>query len=303
MEILPVGRMKSRMPGWHRHEALWGLLFVAPAVIYFSVFWIYPLLHAFWTSFTIWDLFSPPKFVGIQNYLALLEDREFHQAAKVTLYYALGTVLPIPILSLGLALLLNRGFRGRNLFSAAFLVPAIMSWIAAAIVWKLVYMPNAGLYLLLAEPLGIYEIRWLTSTTLAMPAIIIFAIWKSVGYNMLLFLAGLQSMPEELHEAARVDGANSWQVLFAITLPLLKPTSLFVMVMLLIGAVQVFTPVYVMTRGGPANATRVLPLFLYEEAFSFYKMGSASAVSIVMFVTLLGLTVLQLQLFGGEADD
>ena len=271
-------------------------------MLFFLVFWIYPLVNAFWTSLTDWDLFSPAQYVGLQNYRVLLSAKDFVHSVRVTASYGLGTALPIPVLSLGLALLLTRSFRGRDAFCTAFLIPSIMSWIAASIVWKLVYLPNAGLYLLLAEPLGIHELRWLTSRALAMPAIIIFAIWKSVGYNMVLFLAGLQNLPSELFEAARVDGANAWQILFKITLPLLKPTTLFVMVMLVIGAFHAFTPIYVMTRGGPADATRVLPMFIYEEAFAFYRMGRASAASVLMFLVVLCLTVVQLRVFRTETD-
>jgi len=227
----------------------------------------------------------------------LLGHGDFHQSVKATLYFAIGNAIPVPIISLVLALLVNRKFHGRDFFRTAFFIPAVTSWIAASIVWRLIYMPNAGLYLLFVQPFGVHEIKWLTSREWAMPAIIILSIWKSVGPNMVIFLAGLQNMPEEVFEAARVDGANNWQTLWRITLPLLKPTTLFVMVMLLIGAFQVFTPVYVMTRGGPANVTRVLPMFLYQEGFAFYRMGSASAVSVMMFLAVLTLTVVQLRFF------
>jgi ABC-type sugar transport system permease subunit len=287
-----------RIESLRGHEARWGLLFVAPAAIYFSFFWVYPLLSALYTSFTDWDLFSRPNFVGLMNYARLVRNPNFQQSVRATLYYALGTAIPIPVIALTLALLVNRKFRGRDLFRTAFFIPAVTSWIAASIVWKLIYLPNAGLYLLFVQPFGIHEIKWLTSREWAMPAIIILAIWKSVGPNMVLFLAGLQNLPEEVLEAARVDGANNRQALFHITLPLLKPTTLFVMVMIIIGAFQVFTPVYVMTRGGPANITRVLPMFLYQEGFVFYRMGSASAVSVMMFLAVLGLTVIQLKFFG-----
>jgi len=289
--------------GWslRNRKSTWGLLFVAPAVAFFTVFWVYPLINAVYTSLTDWDLFSPANFVGLRNYGEILQDSSFHQSVKVTMYYAIGTVLPIPVISLGLALLLNSKIRGRSFFTTAFFIPAIVSWIAASIVWTLIYMPNAGLYLLFVQPFGVHEIHWLTSRQWAMPAVIIFAVWKSVGGNMILFLAGLQNLPQEVLEAAQVDGANSWQSLLHITLPLLKPTTLFVMIMLTIGAFQVFTPIYVMTRGGPADATRVLPMYLYQEAFAFYRMGSASAVSVLMFIVLLAFTVVQLRLFRGGA--
>jgi len=294
------GRFKQSLSG---HEAMWGLLFVVPAALYFSIFWMYPLLNAFGTSFTDWDLFSPANFVGLSNYQELLQDPDFQQSVRATMYYALGTTLTILPISLGLALLLNRKFPGRGFFRTVFFIPAVMSWIAAAIVWKLIYMPNAGLYLLFVQPFGVHEIKWLTSRFWAMPAIIIVAVWKSVGQNMVLFLAGLQNLPEEVFEASLVDGANRRQTLFYITLPLLKPTILFVMIMLVIGAVNTFTPVYVMTRGGPADITRVLSMMLYQEAFAFYRMGKASAMSVLMFLAVMGLTVVQLRLFRGEIYD
>jgi ABC-type sugar transport system permease subunit len=169
--------------------------------------------------------------------------------------------------------------------------------VVASILWTYVYHPTFGLYTLFAKPLGLYPLNWLTTSALAMPALIIFSWWKGVGYYMILFLAGLQNIPEEYYEAAKIDGANSWGQFVHITLPLLRPTTLFVTVVCVIGAFQVFAPALLMTNGGPAGATRVLPLYLYEHAFQFLNMGYASAIAVFMFVVLIILTFIQVRVF------
>lgn len=279
-----------------------GLLFAAPAALYFLVFWIYPLLRAVYISLTDWYLFSEPNFVGLENYSRLAADPYVWQSVKATAYYALGTTCATLLISLVLALLVNGTAHGRGFFTTALYVPAVISWVTAATVWMQIYMPNAGLYRVFLGPVmrlfGVQQIRWLDGRAWAMSAVIVVSVWKSLGANALLFLAGLQSIPEEILEAARVDGASRIQTVFRITLPLLKPTVLFVVVMLVISAFKAFTPIFVMTRGGPAGLTRVLPMYVYEEAFVAFKMGRASAVSVAMFLALLGLTVAQVRFIG-----
>lgn len=287
-----------------RRRAITGLLFVAPAALYFLVFWIYPMLRAVYISLTDWYLLSEPHFIGFGNYARLFSDYQARQALQATGYYAVGSTLSIFAISLTLALLLNGRLRGRGFFTTVLYLPAVVSWVSAATVWLLIFMPNVGLYRILLGPLmrllDVGQIRWLDSKIWAMPSVIMVAVWKNFGANVVLFLAGLQAMPEEVHEAARVDGANALQTVFRITLPLLRPTMLFVLVMLVIGGFQVFAPIYVMTRGGPGGTTRVLPMYLYEEAFASYHMGFASAVSMAMLVVLLGLTVAQVRILGTE---
>lgn len=286
-----------------KRQAFWGLFFVMPAVLFFIIMRVYPVLSAVWVSFTDWTLLSPPQFVGWRNYVGLLRDEDFIMACKASVYFAVGAGIPTAVLSLMAALLVNRKLPGRGFFRTALFVPAVISWIVTAILWKIVYLPDTGLYLLITEPFGIRGVRWLVNRDLAMPAAIIMAVWKQVAPNMVIFLAGLQALPEEMLEAARVDGANSWQMLRHITLPLLKPTTLFVTTMLIISGLEVFTPMYVLTGGGPAHATRVISLLVYQQGFQFYRMGQASAVSIVMLAAIMTLTILNLRLFRGESTD
>lgn len=283
-----------------RRQALWGIVFVLPAVIFFSVFWVFPLINALWISMTNWDLLTPAEFIGAQNYVNLWNDKNFRMAVEATLFFAVGSGVPTAIIALGLALLVNRKMPGRAAFRFAFFIPAITSWVVAAIVWKMIFLPDQGLYLLITEPFGIRGVRWLTDRNIAMWAIIIMAIWKQVGPNLLIFLSGLQTIPEELLDAAEVDGANPLQTLWYITLPLLRPTTLFVCVMLVISALQSFAPIYVLTGGGPANETRVLSLLINQEAFQFYHMGKASAMSMVMFISVLLFTVVNMRIFGNK---
>ena len=286
-----------------RQREITGILFATPAAIYFMIFWVYPLLRAVYISFTDWELFSQPHWVGLSNYARLIVDPSVRRSLVVTLYYGRGTTLSIFVISLGLALLVNSRVRGKPFFRTVYYLPAVMPWVAVSVVWMQIYMPNVGLYRVFLGPLmkvfGVREIRWLDGRQLAMPAIIIASVWKSVGANVVLFLAGLQGVPEEFHEAAKVDGASTLQTILRITLPLLRPTMLFVLVMLVIGAFKVFTPVYMMTRGGPGGDTRVLSMYLYETAFAGYHMGQASAVSVVMLLILLALTVTQIRIFRG----
>ncbi len=280
---------------------LWGIAFALPALLYFLAFTVYPMFNSFYLSLTEWNLLSPPQFVGIKNYASMLDNPQFNQALAATLYYSAGVVVPLIIFSLALALLLNRPLRLRAWYRAAYFIPVIIEMVVASIIWTYVYHPSFGLYTLFTRPFGIGPINWLADNKLAMPALIIFSWWKGTGYYMVLFLAGLQNIPDEYYEAAKIDGANGWSQFLHITLPLLKPTTLFVTVVCVIGAFQVFTPALLMTNGGPAGATRVLPLYLYENAFQFLKMGYASAVAVFMFVILIILTLIQLRVFRTEA--
>ncbi len=281
----------------YTRRKLWGIAFVTPALLYFLTFTVYPMLNSFYLSLTQWNLLGEPKFVGLRNYASMLDNPQFNQALGATVYYSAGVVFPLIAFSLGLALLMNRPFKLQAWYRAAYFVPVIVEMVVASILWTYVYHPSFGLYTLFTRPFGLGPINWLTSSNLAMPALIIFSWWKGVGYYMVLFLAGLQNIPEEYYEAAKIDGASNWAQFWYITLPLLRPTTLFVTVVCVIGAFQVFAPALLMTNGGPAGATRVLPLYLYENAFQFLKMGYASAVAVFMFVVLIALTFIQIRIF------
>ena len=280
----------------------WGLAFALPALGFLVVFNLYPLASAFYISFTSWQMAGTPQFVGLENYVTVFaRDEEFYRSVGVTAYYALGTNPPLWAMALGLALLFNRRFALRAVFRTVYFVPVVVSWVVAAIVWSTIFHPtlglNAAFFRLFDQP----GVIWLADPRLVMPAMIIISIWKGLGYQMVLFLAGLQGIPAEYQEAASCDGANTRQRLWYITLPLLKPTILFVMVISVIGSFQVFTPIFIMTGGGPAGASRVLPMLIYEHAFKFLKMGYATSLAMVLFVILMSLTLLQMKLFrGGE---
>jgi len=286
--------------GLAAHEARTGLLLALPAMLFFAVFLAYPFINAFWVSLTAWDLVSPPRFIGLLNYKRLLTDANFLNSAKVTAYYTVGLLIPMLPLSLGLALLLDRKLRGRGFYQGVLFAPVVLSMVVVSMIWRVVYMPAGGLYLLFTAPFGLTNIQWLTDKDLAMPALIIVGIWKNVGYYMVIFLAGLQSISPVFYEAARVDGASALSQFRYVTMPLLRPTMLFVAVVSMIKAFQAFSSVFTLTGGGPADATKVLPLLVYQNAFFFNKMGYASAMAVVMFIVLLILTLIQFRVLRPE---
>lgn len=274
---------------------------VLPSVIFFAVFVIYPVCNAFYVSLTSWDLISAPKFIGLGNYVRLLSDKNFLNSAWVTTYYTIALmIIELPV-ALGLAILLDRQIKGRAFYQAIIFAPAVLTMVAVAMIWRVVYTPTGGLYLMFTAPFGITGLQWLNNKDLAMPAILIVSLWKNVGYYMVIFLAGLQAIPTSYYEAARMDGAGSWSLFRHITLPLLKPFILFVSVVSIIRASQAFSLFYSLTNGGPANATKVLPYLIYDVAFGFNRMGYAAAMAVVMFAVLMVLTAIQFRVLRPQA--
>jgi ABC-type sugar transport system permease subunit len=276
---------------------------VAPAVAFFAVFFVYPVANAIWVSLTSWDLIAPPTYIGLRNYARLFGDDDFLHAAWVTVVYSAGFLIVTLPLALGLALALDRRMRARGLYQAIIFAPVVLSMVVVAMIWRAVYAPIGGLYLLFTAPFGVTGIQWLNREDLALPALIVVSIWKNVGYYMVIFLAGLQSIPVSLHEAARIDGASATRIFRAVTLPLLKPYVLFALVIGIIRTSQTFSAVYALTEGGPNDATKVLPFLIYENAFLFNRMGYASAMAIVMFALLLVLTIAQFRLLRDEVGE
>ncbi len=279
-------------------------LFLLPFFIPFIIFVVWPIIHTFYLSFLNWRLtaFNPPQFVGISNYVELFNDKIFWLSLKNTAYYTI-SVVPIGIcISLFLAILMNQKIPLRGMFRAVYFLPVIISMVVVSLMWQWIFDQDMGAANILLKSLGFPPQNWLSNERLAMPAIIFTALWKGVGYNMVILLAGLQTIPVELREAARIDGANSWQDFRYITLPLLKPTMLFVLIMATLGSFQVFDLVYVMTGGGPGQATKVLILYIYEKAFQFWAMSRAAAMGVILFIILLGLTIIQLRFFRGEIE-
>ncbi|NLY52652.1 MAG: sugar ABC transporter permease [Firmicutes bacterium] len=283
---------------WERlkySDKFWAAILLAPNFIGFLVFILFPMIASFFLSFTEWDLLTDIKWIGFGNYQELASDETFWKVLWNTLYYTLGTVPPGIILSLILAVALNQPIRGVKTYRALYFLPVISSSVAVAVVWQWLYNPEFGLLNYILSLFGIEGPLWLTSTTWAMPAVIITSIWKNLGFNMLLFLAGLQGIPDTYYEAAEIDGANGFAKFRYITLPLLSPTTFFVVVMSIISSFQAFDLVHVMTQGGPARSTSVLVHYLYQNAFQYFRMGYASAIAYVLFFLVFIVTMIQLK--------
>ncbi len=277
----------------YTRQRLWGLFFVAPALIFFVIFCFYPMFSALYYSLTNYNLIQAPKFVGLAQYIAMIKDPRFLVSLKNTFVYAFGSALRV-IISLALGLVFVRDFRGRNLLRTLYFAPLVMAGVVVAMVWRVLYNPLGPINATLGILFGIAPF-WLTTRNLAPVAIIIINIWQSIGFYMVLFIAGLQAIPAEFYDSAKVDGANAWARFWNITLPLLKPTTLFVIAITFINSFQGFTYQYVMTRGGPNDATDVIALYVYQNAFEFQKMGYAAALSVVLFIIIMVLTLLQLK--------
>lgn len=281
------------------------LWFVAPALLVIFIFFFVPVAAAFLLSFTDFDIYALGnleylRFVGFGNYLRLIQDPLFWIALRNTLYFVLiGGPLSIGV-SLGAALLLNSKLvRFKGVFRSALFMPVVTTLVAVAVVWRYLYHPRYGLLNYGLGLIGVGPIDWLGDPTWAMPAIIVMAVWKNFGFNMIIFIASLQSIPQHLYEAARIDGADAWRQFRHVTLPLLGPTFIFVTLITLIGYFQLFAEPYIMTQGGPAHSTLSIVLFMYEQGFRWWDLGYAAAVAFVLFLIILAATFLQLKLQKG----
>lgn len=278
-----------------------GWLFISPALMGLAFLTLGPALACFFLSFTHWDTFTAPRFIGFANFQKLSVDPIFWQSIRVTVTY---TVLAVPLglsSALGLALLVNHRIRGIEIYRLLFFMPNIVAGVAMMLVWKWMFHPDFGAIntllattgiLHLLEWLGIDQPRWIYSRNMAIPSLVLMSL-AGVGGSMMIFLAGLQNIPETLYEASVLDGANVFQRFAHVTLPLLTPTIFFLMVVGIIGAMQVFTEAFVMTEGGPANATTFYGLYMYRNAFELYRMGYASAMATLLFLVVLILTLIQ----------
>jgi ABC-type sugar transport system permease subunit len=269
-------------------EARWGLFFISPSIAFFLVFWIAPLLLALYYGLTNWKLGSTADFVSLKNYADLLGDPQFRQSVQASALITFVAVVVTVLLALSLALLLNdERLRGARLFKVLIILPVVTDWVATALVWQLIFLPNRGVLPGIFAALGLRSLvglGWTATRTLAPFAIAIFIIWKTTGLYAIIFLAGLKSVPTHYAEAAIVDGASSWQVFRSITLPLIRPITMFVLVTAFVSTVGLFEPVFMLTGGGPADATRVLPIFLYENFFQFHNGGYASAAGVLFLM-------------------
>jgi ABC-type sugar transport system permease subunit len=286
--------------GFRFRREYFGLLFVIPAMIFFFVFNIYPMLSGLYYSFTRFTLLKPPVFIGLENFTTLLGDTQFLNAVWVTFVFVVGTTVPQWLLSLGLALLFRGQFRFKQTYKILYFTPALLSGVVVSLVWKLLYDPRGLINALVGPWVGTSEIFWIGSSALAPYALMLVANWEGFGYLMLIWLAGLVGIPREFYDAAAIDGANRWQSFRHVTLPLLKPTTVFVMVTTLIGAFQAFNLQYVMTDGGPNGSTTTMALLVYKNGFQYFKMGQAAAISVFMFLIIITITILQVRIMKAE---
>ncbi|WP_202872877.1 carbohydrate ABC transporter permease [Kribbella capetownensis] len=277
-----------------------GLLMVAPALLH-ALIWIgIPLVAAVVLSFTSYDVLTPPRFAGLDNFRELVHDDVFRRAVLNTSVYTFFTVPVAMTIALLIALMLNSKLTGRAIFRTAIFIPQVTATIAVALVWLWIYDPRSGLANAILSFLGLDGPNWLSSTSWAMPAVIMVGIWQGIGLKMLIYLAALQSLPGELYEAASVDGASKVRQFFSLTVPLLKPATFFVFVTSVIGAFQSFDQVYILTDGGPANSTTMMTYEIYKSAFREFRMGYACAQSLVLFALLLMLTLVNRRITGGD---
>ena len=283
-----------------RRQAFAGYLFVAPAMVIFFVFTLLPVVIALYLSFTDYDVFTRMNWIGLSNYQDVFDDELFWRAFSNTFVYTATSVPLAMAIGLGLALLLNQKLRGLGVYRTVYYVPVVTSMVAVAMIWVQLFDPLYGVLSNAAEAIGIRGIDWLGDPNLAMPSVIAVSVWKVIGWNMLIYLAGLQSIPLHLREAAAIDGADRWQTFWRITLPLLQPTTFFIFVTSVIGAFQVFDVVYVLTGGGPASATTTLVHQIYNAAFKAFAMGYAAAMSFVLFGIILVVSLISTRATQGE---
>lgn len=270
-----------------QNVAAW--IFILPAILGTLIFIVVPVICSFGLSFAKWDLLNPIQFIGFQNYQELFKSHLFYKILSNTVVFALSTSILGVIIPLILASILNSKIRGSEFFKTAYFLPFITPMVVVGIVWAWIFDPNIGL---LNQVLHIH-INWLYDSKFAMPALIIVSVWKLIGYNMIIFLSSLSSISQSMFEAAKIDGANSFQTFKNVTIPLLSPTIFFVVIITAISSFQVFDLIYLMTQGGPFDSTNVLVYAIYKNAFEYFNVGKASAIAYVLFVIILVLTLIQ----------
>jgi multiple sugar transport system permease protein len=309
---MAVTELKQSIPFSHRLRETarqmrknWSAyLFLAPGLLHFAIFTLFAVSFAFYISFHDWNIIQPDKpFVGFENYVRLFKDPRFIRAVTNTLTFLVGVPLGLAT-GLSVALLLNTKVRGQAIYRTLFYIPVVTPLVVSSIIWKWVYQGDYGLlnYYLLKFGIIQQKIVWLADPDLALPALIIMMIWGGTGGTMVIYLAGLQSIPEEMYDAAKVDGASAFQRLLYITIPLLKPTTFFLLITSVIGTFQIFTEVYIMTNGGPLNRTTTIAYYLYTNAFRELDMGYATAMAFVLFAMIFVFTLLQWKYARGDVE-
>ncbi|HAJ36175.1 MAG TPA: sugar ABC transporter permease [Chloroflexi bacterium] len=298
----PSNARPRRGRRWLNGESLTALFFILPSLIGFTVFYAVPAIRGLWISFTNWDLLRPAKFIGIENYIKLAQDKEFWNALYVTVYYVLLNIPLQTVLAMIIAVMMYRLTKSM-LIRALIILPWLMPPVVVGLIWLWLLDPNIGIINVALKALGLPMIAFLGLPQWAMPSVAMINIWEYVGYTALLIFAGLQSIPGSVYEAASIDGASESQTFWKVTVPLLRPVLVFVIVTSVIGSFQVFDVIAITTKGGPVNATKVLNWYIYEQAFSRFNMGYATAISIVLFAILIFVSMMQMRLMrAGESD-
>ena len=294
---LPI-EARRRPLALHSREAILGYLYIAPWIIGFLVLTLGPMAISLYLSLTNYNTITPPRFIGLENYTrAFFEDELFAKSIWNTFYYVFISVPLGIVISLGLAVLLNQGIRGTRVFRTLFFLPTITPVVASIMIWRLLFQPDVGFLNYGLSLIGIQGPKWLASPEWVKPSLIMMTLWGSVGGSrMIVFLAGLQSIPQDLYEAASIDGADAGQQFWFITLPMLSPAIFFNLILSVIEGFRIFTPAYIATEGGPNYASMFFMLYLFYNAFSFLNMGYASAMAWVLFVLVLILTVVQFRI-------
>lgn len=268
-------------------------MFLLPSLLGMIIFLILPILSSLGLSFMKWDLLGEMKWVGLENYIKVFQDATFYQALRHTLIFIAGYLPSVLILALGVAMLLNGKIKGLTFFRGVYFLPVISSWVAVSIIWKWIFNPEFGLMNYFLSLVGIAGPTWLSDPKWAMFAVIITSVWKDIGFITVIYLSGLQDIPDMYYEAADIDGAGWFCKFTNVTIPLLSNTTFFVLIISLINSFQVFDQVWIMTEGGPGGATSVLVEQIYKNAFRYYKMGYASALSWVLFGIIFIITIFQ----------
>jgi multiple sugar transport system permease protein len=290
----------SLKPKWMKARKLhddtpWAMLMIAPNIIGFIMFMVFPILATLFYSFTEYDLIGAPTFIGLGNYIELVHDPIIATTLKNTITFTIITVPIGMVFSLLLAVLLDQNVAFKRFYRGAFFLPSITSMVAVSIVWQWIFNSEFGLLNYFLSFFGIKGITWLSSSSTSLISIAIVSIWKGAGYNMMLFLAGLQGISNTYYEASELDGANKWKQFIHITMPMLSPTTFFIFIMSIIGSFQVFDSVILMTKGGPGRSSSVLVHYLYQNAFSYFSMGYACAIAYLLFFIVLIVTLFNLR--------
>lgn len=278
-----------------KKEAVVAYIFLAPAVLGLLIFVFLPMFYALFVSLHKWDALSEMKWVGIKNYFQLFSDKEWGGSLGRTFVYTIIFVPSLYVFSLVMALIVKSVLHLSGFFRTAYFLPVVLSSAIAGLVWKYIYAEKDGILNYSIGLLGLEPIAWLSSLQWALISVVIVSVWLAMGFNMIIFLAGLQDIPKEYYEAAKIDGANAWQSFWKITLPNLKHTSIFIVITSIIGSFQVFDQIMLMTNGGPANATRLAVQHIFEQSFILYDLGYASALSFNLFIIILLFTLFQMK--------